>query len=318
MQDNWNNRRVSLMNLNTPLYSSGGSPMAFSVFHSAFAVYGVVDYLGTGGNVVRFYNTGASTSERDFTADELTDGTYTTWLDGASNALTRVAKLYNQLGDSDLDLQHPNASSRPWYEASENTIRFDQAGYFQYAQLFTTTSASGTKVANAFEDNDTTSDTSIVLGARKRDNTLYGLPASARTLFALRDGFSPTYPYNAKHKAISIKSAMYSDDIAVSVRDDNNNFVIEEHDVFDHSTLKTYIAEVERIPASGVTATDMNLFVNNTQEVDTQTTNIGNDISLATINLGDNRYIMKGAMLFNKILTADEKSALHTRMSEDY
>ena len=131
MQDNWNNRRVSLMNLNTPLYSSGGSPMVFSVFHSAFAVYGVVDYLGTGGNVVRFYNSGASTTERDFTAGELTDGTYTTWLDGTSSSNTRVAKLYNQLGDSDLDLQHPNLSSRPWYESSENTIRFDGAGYFQ-------------------------------------------------------------------------------------------------------------------------------------------------------------------------------------------
>ena len=317
MQDNWNNRKVSLMNLNTPLYSSGGSPMAFSVFHSAFAIYGTVDYLGTGGNLVRFYNIGASTSERDFTEAELTDGTtYTNWLDGASTGLTRIAKLYNQLGDSDLDLTNASASNRPWYESSENAIRFDQAGYFAYANLFST--GANTKVANAFEDNDATIDTSIVLGARKKDSSLYGLPASGRTLFALRDGTTPSYAYNAKHKAMTIKVGQYSDDIAVSVRDNNNNLVVEEHDVFDHSTLKTYIAEVERIPASGVTATDMNLFINGTHEVDTQTTNIGNDIDLGQIVLGDNRFIMKGSMLFNKILSTDEKSLVHTRMSEDY
>ena len=62
----------------------------------------------------------------------------------------------------------------------------------------------------------------------------------------------------------------------------------------------------------------MNLFVNTTQEVDTNTTSLANDIDLANIVLGDNRYVMKGALLFNKILTSDEKSELHTRMAEDY
>ena len=108
----------------------GGFP---SIFYQAFAVYGLVDYLDNGNVVARLYNADASTSERNFTAAELTDGsTYTTWPDGANTAVTRVAKLYNQLGDSDLDLSHPSASSRPNYEASENTLRFDQAGYFAF------------------------------------------------------------------------------------------------------------------------------------------------------------------------------------------
>ena len=207
------------------------------VVSSAFAIYGTVDYVGNGGNVVRFYNIGADTTERDFTAKELTDGTYTTWLDGASSSITRVAKLYNQKGDSDFDLSNPSTSSRPWYESSENTIRFDQAGYFQYASLFTTASGAVSKIGNAFGDNTATSDTSIILGARKRDNTMYGLPASGRNMFGLRDSYSPTYSSQAKHKAIAIKSGMYSDDIAISARGDDNTTVIAEHTVFDLSLI---------------------------------------------------------------------------------
>ena len=297
----------------------GSMPSYVPVISSAFSIYGVVDYVGNGGNVVRFYNAGASTNERDFTEAELTDGsTYTNWLDGASSNATRVAKLYNQLGDSDFDLSNPNSSNRPYYETSENTIRFDSTGYFQYSHLFTTATGASTKVQNAFDDNSTTSDTSFVLGARKKDNTIYGLPASGRTMFALRDMFTPSYATNANHKAITIKSAMYSDDIAISAKGNDNTLVVAEHDTFDHSTLKTYIGEIQRQPVSGVVSTDMNLFINGTQEVDTNTTNLDTDIDLGRIEIGDNRYIMKGAMLFNKILTTQEKAEIHTRMSEDY
>lgn len=296
----------------------GSMPSYVPVVSSAFAIYGVVDYVGNGGNVVRFHNSGASTTERDFTATELTDGTYTTWLDGASTNATRVAKLYNQLGDSDLNLSNPNSSGRPWYEASQNNIRFDSSGYFQYSNLYTTATGAVSKIENAFGDNETPNDTTFVLGARKRGSSIYDLPASGRTMVALRDSYTPSYAYNARHKAISIKSAQYSDDIAISVRDNNNAFVIEEHNVFDHSTLKTYIGEIKRNPIPNVSSTDMNLFVNGTQEVDTTTTSIGNDIDIAKLEIGDNRYIMKGAMLFNKILTPAEKLEIHARMSEDY
>ena len=292
-------------------------PVSKTIFDSAFAVYGLVDYVGNGGNVARFNNSGASTTERDFTAAELVDGsTYNTWLNGASTASTKVVKLYEQRGDSDLDILNNSAGSSPNYEASENTIRFDQSGYFQYSNLINATAA--TKIKAAFEDNTTANDTTIIVGARKRDNTLYGLPASGRTIFAIRDTYTPSYPYNAKHKAIAIKSAMYSDDIAVSVRDNDNNFVLQEHTVFDHSTLKTYIAEIARVPNPSVNLTDMNLFINGTQEVDFQATTIGNDIDSGNIILGDNRFIMKGAMLFNKILTPEEKTELQTRMALDY
>lgn len=296
----------------------GSMPSYVPVISSAFAIYGVVDYVGNGGNVVRFYNIGADTTERDFTAKELTNGTYTTWLDGASSSLTRVAKLYNQLGDSDFDLTQVSTTLRPWYESSENTIRFDQAGYFQYASMFTTASGAVSKIDNAFGDNTTTSDTSIILGARKRGNQMYDLPAAGRNMFGFRDSYSPTYSSQAKHKAIAIKSVQYSDDIAISAKGNDNTLVIAEHTVFDHSTLKTYIGEIKRNAVSGVTSTDMNLFINGTQEVDTTTVDLDNDIDLGRIEVGDNRYIMKGAMLFNKILTTQEKAEIHTRMSEDY
>ena len=296
----------------------GSMPSYVPVVSSAFAIYGTVDYVGNGGNIIRFYNIGADTTERDFTAKELTDGTYTTWLDGASSSITRVAKLYNQLGDSDLDLIQASSTLRPYYETSENTIRFDQIGYFQYASMSTTATGAVSKIANAFEDNTTDDDTSFVLGARKKGNQMYELPFSGRNLFCLRDSYTPSYSYNAKNKALSIKLAQYSDDIAISARGNDNTVVIEEHDTFDHSTLKTYIGEIQRQPVSGVTSTDMNLFVNGTQEVDTNTTSLDAEIDLGKIEIGDNRFIMKGAMLFNKILTTQEKAEIHTRMSEDY
>ena len=296
----------------------GSMPSYVPVVSSAFAIYGTVDYVGNGGNVVRLYNIGADTTERDFTAKELTDGTYTTWLDGASSSITRVAKLYNQLGDSDLNLIQVSSTLRPYYETSENTIRFDQIGYFQYASMSTTATGAVSKIGNAFGDNTTTSDTSIILGARKKGNQMYELPFSGRNLFCLRDSYTPSYSYNSKNKALSIKLAQYSDDIAISARGNDNTVVIAEHDTFDHSTLKTYIGEIQRQPVSGVTSTDMNLFVNGTQEVDTNTTSLDAEIDLGKIEIGDNRYIMKGAMLFNKILTTQEKAEIHTRMSEDY
>lgn len=296
----------------------GSMPSYVPVVSSAFAIYGTVDYVGNGGNIIRFYNIGADTTERDFTAKELTDGTYTTWLDGASSSITRVAKLYNQLGDSDLDLIQSSSTLRPYYETSENTIRFDQVGYFQFSNMFTTATGAVSKIANAFEDNTTDDDTTFVLGARKKGDQVYELPASARTLFSLRDYYTPSYSYNAKNKALSIKPAMYSDDIAISARGNDGTLVIEEHDTFDHSTLKTYIGEIERTDATSVVGTNMNLFVNGTQEVDTSTENLDSEIDIGRIEIGDNRYIMKGAMLFNKILTTQEKAEIHTRMSEDY
>jgi hypothetical protein len=317
MQDNYNNRKVSLMNLNTPLNSSGGSPMAFSVFHDAFAIYGVHDYLGTGGNVVRMFVYSASPQERDFTADELTDGTFSSWA-GSSAGYAKVAKIYNQTGDSDLDLSSPTTSNYHFYDNTNNEIRPDQAGYYSYTNLYTQASGASAKIASAFEDNTTTSDTTFVMGARKKDNGLYGLPASNRTLTALRDTTSPVQAYQAKHKAIRIANATYSDDIGISAKGDDFVEVKFFHDTFDHSTCKTYIGEIERQPVSGVTSTDMNFFVNGTQEVDENVTTLDNDIQIGRFEIGDNRYRFKCIALFNKILTTAEKSAIHTRLSEDY
>ncbi len=290
--------------------------MAFSVFHSAFAIYGSIDYLGTGNNLLRMFVYSASPQERDFTEEELTDGTFTTWA-GSSASYARINKLYNQLGDSDLDLSTPVSNNNLFYNPTNNEIRVDQAGYYQYTSLFTLASGAGQKVSNAFGDNTTSSDTTFVLGARKKGSSMYELPASGRTMFTLRDTTTPNYATFAKHKAVHVKSASLTDDIGISARGNDNQQVSFHHDTFATS-LKTHIFEIERIPASSVTVTDMNYFLDGTQVIDEQTTNLDNDISLGRIEIGDNRYVFKGAMLFNKILTADEKSAVHTRMSEDY
>jgi hypothetical protein len=288
-----------------------------NVFDDAFAIYGSVDMLGTGNAVVRMFVYSASPQERDFTAKELTDGTFSTWA-GSSASYSRVSKIYNQKGDSDLDLSHASSSLYHFYDPSTNEIRPDQAGYYTYTNLITQASGASSKIASAFEDNTIDSDTTFVLGARKKDSSLYGLPASGRTMFVLRDATSPVSAISAKHKAIAIKSATYSDDIGISIRGDD--FVYEQnyHDTFDHSTLKTYIGEIQRQPVSGVISTDINMFVDGTQEIDVNSANVDNDIEIGRIEIGDNRYRFKCAALFNKILTTEERTEVHTRLSAHY
>ena len=74
---------------------------AGTIMNDAFALYGLYDWLGTGNNVVRFYNLNSSPQERDFTADELTDGTYASWYVSGN---TDIYKFYDQKGVSDHDM----------------------------------------------------------------------------------------------------------------------------------------------------------------------------------------------------------------------
>lgn len=287
-----------------------------NVFDDAFAIYGSVDMLGTGNAVVRMFVYNASPSERDFTATELTDGTFSTWA-GSSSSYARVAKIYNQKGDSDLDLSHASSSLYHFYDPNTNEIRPDQAGYYSYTNLMTQASGASSKIASAFEDNTIDSHTTFVLGARKKGNSMYELPASGRTMFVMRDTTSPVTAIQAKHKAIAIKSASLTDDIGISIRDNDFTYTQNYHDTFP-TTLKTYIGEIQRLPISGVTSTDINMFVDGTQEIDVNTNTVDNDIDIGRIEIGDNRYRFKCAALFNKILTTEERTEVHTRLSAHY
>jgi hypothetical protein len=287
-----------------------------NIFDDAFAVYGSVDMLGTGNAVVRMFVYSASPQERDFTATELTDGTFSSWA-GSSASYARISKIYNQKGDSDLDLSHAYSTFYHFYDPSTNEIRVDQAGYYSYTNLFTQQSGASSKIASAFEDNTIDSHTTFVLGARKKGTSMYELPASGRTMFTLRDTTSPVSAYQAKHKAIAIKSAQLTDDIGISIRGDDYVYEQNYHDTFP-TTLKTYIAEIQRLPIAAARVTDINMFVDGTQEIDVNTTNVDNDIALGRIEIGDNRYLFKGAALFNKILTTEERTEVHTRLSAHY
>jgi len=287
-----------------------------NVFDDAFAVYGSVDMLGTGNAVVRMFVYNATPSERDFTATELTDGTFSSWA-GSSASYARISKIYNQKGDSDLDLTHVVSSLYHFYDPNTNEIRPDQAGYYQYTSLFSIADGAKSKIESAFQDNTIDSHTTFVLGARKKGSSMYELPASGRTMFTLRDTTSPATAIQAKHKAIAIKNASLTDDIGVSIRDDDFTYEQNYHDTFP-TTLKTYIAEIQRLPIAGVTSTDINMFVDGTQEIDVNTNTVDNDIEIGRIELGDNRYRFKCAALFNKILTTEERTEVHTRLSAHY
>ena len=87
-----------------------------SVFSSAYGVWSTKDVFGNNNNVIELVSSGASPSTRNFTATELTDGTYASWVSSAPTVKT----LYDQVGS--LNLTQSFAGVAPLYVSSGNTL----------------------------------------------------------------------------------------------------------------------------------------------------------------------------------------------------
>ena len=292
-----------------------------NVFSDAFGVWGVIDYVGSGNAVVRLKDTSNTLSETDFTATELTDGTFTSWLGSININNIRTAKLYNQLGDSTLDFSHPSSNSQPRYYNSDNSINFNQAGYFGYHNLIMTNNGATALVEAAFDDNTHTTNATLALAARKQDSSMYGLPVNNREMLILRDNYTPYHGTGAKHVAIVSPSggSMYGNaDIGISAKDNNETIHQESIGSFDHSTFKTYVGGAYRTAAQGVVQTNFNFYVNGTEEIDTSVTTLGNSMDIGQIQFGNNRFVTQGCAIFKGELTAEQHAEVHTIMSAGY
>lgn len=289
-----------------------------NIFNDAFSMYGVDDYLGTGNAVVRLYCSSSSPQERDFTATELTDGTYTSW---HVSGTTKVYKLYDQKGVSGHDMTAGGyqSSQAPTYINAGNYMDFAAVGYYQYATMGTYTNPQS--IVDAFNNNVVSSNNTMVFSGQKKGNQIYHLPASGRSFIGMRDTISPVGLEQAEHRYIGVQSAMYSSNIEVSGKDQDQGFVkkFETPHVTLSPNMTTYAGGVNRVAASSVTLTHFDLFVDGVEKlVGSNTTALGNDMRIGRFQFGNNAWYTKGCAFFNKRLTQDEHTRVHNIMSATY
>lgn len=294
----------------------GASPsyVASNIFNDAFSAYGLYDWLGTGGNIVRMYNSSASPTERDFTEAELSDGTYSTW---AGSGTSKISKFYDQKGVSDHDIFATNTTNQMQYYPDDNEFFMTQAGYYQYTTMNSTACDT---IENAFADNQIANHTTMVMSARRAGNALQDLPASGRSFIGMRDGVSPSNLESVKHKALGIKSGMYSYELELSAKGDDFTDVnkLGSPAVLLGLTLNTYAGGMYRVPASGVTSTDFDLFVDGVQSINENTTSLDANIDIRKFQIGNNKLRSQGFAFFNKQLTQAEHIKVHNAFSAKY
>ena len=283
---------------------------ATTIMDDAFALYGLFDWLGTGNNIVRFYNPNSSPQERNFTAAELTDGTYASWY---VSGTTDIYKFYDQKGVSDHDMTAAGSgfSSAAHYISATNEADFTATGYYQYSYYQTSTSSA---ISSAFDDQQTSSANTMVMSLRKTGTGLADLPASGRSIIGMRDSFTPAGFTGANHRGLKIKSAMYSSSVQLTYRAADNSGKVSTATTDLGTTFDTFAGGIN---VSGGTNDDFDLFVDGSQTVD-EDYDIHAFTSADKFQLGDNKLRTQGAIFFNKQLTQDEHDEVHTIMSAHY
>lgn len=287
-----------------------GVTSSATIMNDAFALYGLFDWLGTGNNVVKFYNPNSSPQERDFTAAELTDGTYASWY---VSGTTDIYKFYDQKGVSDHDMTAAGSgfSSAAHYISATNEADFTGTGYYQYSYYQTSTSSA---IGSAFSNQQVTSANTMVMSLRKPGTSLQDLPASGRSIIGMRDSFTPAGFTSANHRGLKIKGAMYSSLVQLTYRATDNSSQLSTNTSSLGVTLNTFSGGIN---VSGGTNDDFDLFVDGSQTVD-EDYDIHAFTSTDKFQLGDNKLRTQGALFFNKQLTQDEHDEVHTIMSAHY
>lgn len=292
----------------------GVTASAPTIMDDAFSVYGLYDWLGTGGNIVRMYNSSASPTERDFTEAQLSDGTYSTW---AGSGTSKISKFYDLKGVSDHDIFASSSANQMQYYASDNEFYMAPSGYYQYTKMSSTACDT---IENAFADNQIANHTTMVMSARRTGTGLQDLPASGRSFIGMRDAISPSNLEQVHHKAIGIRSALYSYELELSSKGDDFVDVnkLGTPAVYLGTTLKTYAGGMFRTSAVGSVTTDFDLFVDGVHSINESTTSLDAEVNIRKFQIGNNKLRAQGFAFFNKQLTQDEHDEVHTIMSANY
>jgi hypothetical protein len=282
-----------------------------TIMDDAFALYGLYDWLGTGNNIVRFYNPNSSPQERDFTEAELTDGTYASW---HVSGTTDIYKFYDQKGVSDHDMVSGanSITNAAHYSSVTNEAMFTAVAFMQYSYYQTAVSSA---ITSAFQDQQVPSANTMVMSMRRPSGNIYDLPVSGRGLIGMRDGVTPYGITGADHRILKIKPQQYSTAIQLSYRATNNTTQLSTNTAsLGYTTLNTFTGGIN---VTGGVNDNFDIFTDGSHTVD-EDYDISAFTRIAKLQLGDNRFNTQGAVFFNKELTQDEHDEVHTIMSANY
>ena len=289
------------------------APSVLTLATNAYALY---DLYGNGNAVIRLFSSASTPTERDFTATELTDGTYTSWYVSGTTAVT---KIYDQ--KASLDLAQPSGNVQPDYIASTNVIDFERFQYFGQ-QLRTNNDQS---VIDNYDGNGGVSghngDVTLIQSLIVPNSN----PGTATdNFFGIREGFAPIGFEQAAHRALSVKDTSSSGfgHPSISAKSDSTAAVTDISSVtFSTTTMKTYTGTFQRGATPGTTTTTLKLFENDTATpiVDANNTTMTSALSQDKFQVGDRPNFQTSAMLaFNIVLTPEQIAAAHTELSANY
>ena len=281
-----------------------------SLLLDAFGAWGTHDFYGAGNAVVRLRNSASSPTERDFTATELTDGTYTSWY---SSGQTYVSKMYDQKGSNDL--YHASTSQHPKYDSSDNTVQHYQPS--QYIKSYLWCDAS-TDIANTFDGNTGIAQATTLVASGKKPSGSVGFTTGPA--FGIFEGYAPTSFINRGHRSIVVGGGSFATKVGVSMRTEYPPATVtfDEFQSDFPTSFKTYHALFNRVASVG-TVTALDLYQDGTQTVDETTTTLGTNINQDRFVFGDNSGFKSNALfVFNKEFDSDEIDSIHTELSANY
>jgi hypothetical protein len=292
-----------------------------SLLLDAFGAWSTYDLYGTSSNVVRLRNPNSSPTERDFTATELTDGTYTSWY---SSGDTFVSRMYDQ--KSSYDLFNVSAFTQPKYNSTDNAVQHYAVNPYATSVLSTDVSSGSTAVSdinNTFEGNtlnnvfEPAQPTSLVMSMAKTSGSV---GYTNRPAFGVYEN-APVGPLSRGHRNIITGGGDFSTDTGISMRTNypTSGFVEEFTSGFS-SSQKTHIATFARESAPGIGPyTRLKMYEDGVSQINRLTTNLGTDISQDMFIFGFNGGIQASTLVvFASVLTDEQQAAIHTELSANY
>ena len=274
-----------------------------SVLAQAYGAWSTLDVFGTGGNVIRLRDASASPTERDFTATELTDGTYDSWAVSGEGSVF-VTDVYDQSGS--FTVSNGSSVAQPKYIASDNSILFDRTAPFANPRRLI--SSTSTQINTDFGGNTIGDGVTFASSLRASSHSR----TTKEAIFGVRDN-APTSDLGDRHKFLIMNHT--NDYIGVSSRDSSYTlFDAVSTDALSSSIYKNYIGVIFRNPVQPTTTTEFDLFVDGSQEIDTNTNTLSDACQVKTFTWGGGLFKSYLALAFDKILDESEVSTLNSEI----
>ena len=274
-----------------------------TVFSTAYGVWSTKDVFGTNSNVIELVSGGASPGTRNFTATELTDGTYASWVSGTPTVKT----LYDQVGS--LHLTQGFSGVAPIYVSSGNTLQFNKDGFMGNPRRLSSSSSS--QVNTDFGGNTVTPHSQVTFAVNVKATT-GSQGTGSQVIAGVRDA-APTQPINQRAKYIIQNDA--TSIVGLRQRDQAYTIYDTFHDTAIGGSFENYIGSMQRnIQSQQATDTLFDMFVDGTQEIDDDTTTLSTECQVSIFELGGSRFETNIFAAFDEALDATSVAKLNTEM----